>query len=215
MSFSNGPATVTNGLVLALDAADKNSYPGSGTSWFDLSGNNNTGTLTNGPTFNTGSGGSIVFDGTNDFITGGLTTITSETKIIWFNGNNFLNSNKYLIDLGSNIHWIQVYLNKIRAGNSGGNFLDGNQTLTQNTWYCVAVTTDNISNKKIYINGILDAQTTLTNISFPTTYNIGRYGGNLNYNWGGNIANVQIYNRALTTSEILQNYNATKTRFGL
>ena len=66
MSFNNGPTIVTNGLVLALDAGDRNSYVSGSTTWFDLTGVNN-GTLVNGPTFNTGSGGSIVFDGSNDY----------------------------------------------------------------------------------------------------------------------------------------------------
>jgi hypothetical protein len=60
---------VTNGLVLALDAADKNSYPGSGTTWRDMSGNNSNSTLTNSPTFNSANGGSIVFDGVDDYTT--------------------------------------------------------------------------------------------------------------------------------------------------
>ncbi len=63
MAFIHSPKLVTSGLVLCLDAANKLSYPGSGTSWYDLSGNNYNGTLTNGPTFNNGNGGSIVFDG--------------------------------------------------------------------------------------------------------------------------------------------------------
>ena len=67
MALHHSPRIVTSGLVLALDAADRNSYPGSGTTWTDLSGNANNGTLTNGPTFNSANGGSIVFDGTNDF----------------------------------------------------------------------------------------------------------------------------------------------------
>ena len=67
MSVSNNPSIISNGLILALDAADKNSYPGSGTAWTDLSGNGNNGTLINGPTFNTGSLGNIVFDGVDDY----------------------------------------------------------------------------------------------------------------------------------------------------
>ena len=79
-----GPRTITNGLVLALDAADKNSYVGSGTSWKDLSGNNYTGTLTNGPTFNGSNGGSISFDSTDDFVSvGNIGTITSFTVLVW------------------------------------------------------------------------------------------------------------------------------------
>ena len=69
MSRKNGPSIATNGLVLYLDAANRQSYVSGSTSWNDISNNGNTGTLTNGPTFNSGSGGSIIFDGTNDYIT--------------------------------------------------------------------------------------------------------------------------------------------------
>lgn len=68
MGLTHSPKIVTNGLVLALDAANNKSYPGSGVTWYDLSGNGNNGTLTNGPTFNVGNLGSIVFDGTNDYV---------------------------------------------------------------------------------------------------------------------------------------------------
>lgn len=68
MGFYRGPHIVTDGLVLALDAANPTSYPGSGTTWRDLSGNNNSGSLVNGPTFNSVNGGSIVFDGSNDYV---------------------------------------------------------------------------------------------------------------------------------------------------
>ena len=60
---------ITRGLILHLDASAPSSYPGSGTTWSDISGNNHVGTLTNGPTFSTDGGGSIVFDGTNDYVT--------------------------------------------------------------------------------------------------------------------------------------------------
>ncbi len=68
MGLAHSPRTVTDGLVLALDAGNTKSYPGSGTAWTDLIGSNN-GTLTNGPTYNSDNGGSIVFDGTNDYVT--------------------------------------------------------------------------------------------------------------------------------------------------
>ena len=70
MAFIHSPKLVTNGLVLCLDAANKLSYPGSGTTWYDLSGNANNGTLTNGPTFNSANSGSIVFDYIDDYIKG-------------------------------------------------------------------------------------------------------------------------------------------------
>ena len=89
MSVSNNPSIISNGLILALDAADKNSYPGSGTAWTDLSGNGNNGTLVNGPTFNTGSLGNIVFDGIDDYGTTLLTrTGTNNTTIsVWYRWN--------------------------------------------------------------------------------------------------------------------------------
>jgi hypothetical protein len=85
VQYANGKI-VTNGLVLALDAADRNSYPGSGTSWTDLSGNENTGTLTNGPTYSSTNGGSIVFDGANDYVSTPLTNVNNVnfTYSVWF-----------------------------------------------------------------------------------------------------------------------------------
>lgn len=80
MAISRGPKIITNGLVLALDAADRNSYSGSGTSWIDLSGNRSNGTLTNGPTFSASNGGSIIFDGVND-----LVSLTNTTKLQFTN----------------------------------------------------------------------------------------------------------------------------------
>ncbi len=69
MSGKIGPDINENGLVLSLDAANYKSYTGSGTTWRDLSGNSNNGTLTNGPTFNAANMGAIVFDGTDDKVT--------------------------------------------------------------------------------------------------------------------------------------------------
>ena len=77
MAFGNGPSIVTNGLVLSLDAADRNSYPGSGTTWRDLSGRDNNGTLINGPTFDSANGGNIVCDGINDYILQTTPTLTT------------------------------------------------------------------------------------------------------------------------------------------
>ena len=68
MAFSFSPRIVTDGLVLYLDAANQRSYPGSGTTWSDISRGGNNGTLVNGPTFDPGNGGSIVFDGVDDYV---------------------------------------------------------------------------------------------------------------------------------------------------
>jgi hypothetical protein len=87
MSAIGGPATVTSGLVLELDAGNIKSYPTTGTTWFDKSGNARNGTLTNGPTFNTGSLGSIVFDGVDDYVSLGTFNglgSTNRTISVWF-----------------------------------------------------------------------------------------------------------------------------------
>lgn len=85
MAVSGGPDIVPDGLVLALDAANIKSYAGSGTIWNDLSGNNNSGSLVNGPTFNSANGGSIVFDGVNDYVSlsSAVNTNTSFTLGFW------------------------------------------------------------------------------------------------------------------------------------
>ena len=70
MGLAHSPSIVTDGLVLCLDAANTKSYPGSGTTWTDISGKGYDGTLTNGPTFSSNYGGNIVLDGSNDFVTG-------------------------------------------------------------------------------------------------------------------------------------------------
>ena len=81
MAFNYSPKISTDGLVLCLDAANTKSYSGSGTVWSDLSRGGNNGTLTNGPTFNSGNGGSIVFDGVNDYVDCGVSNISLPINI--------------------------------------------------------------------------------------------------------------------------------------
>jgi len=86
--LAHSPRIITDGLVLCLDAGNPKSYPGSGTTWTDLSGNGNNGTLTNGPTYNSGNLGSLVFDGVNDYVNlGDLDLPAPFTLSIWFKGN--------------------------------------------------------------------------------------------------------------------------------
>jgi hypothetical protein len=88
MSGKTGPDIIESGLVLCLDAANKNSYRGSGTTWTDLSGNGNNGTLTNGPTFSAGNQGSIVFDGVDDYVevsNASSLNASTQTISVWYN----------------------------------------------------------------------------------------------------------------------------------
>ena len=227
-----GPRTVTNGLVLALDAADKNSYRGSGTSWNNLSGNANTGTLTNGPTFSNSNGGTITFDGTDDYVNcGNLGSFYTQGTISYWmfstaveNFRNPFSTNYLGINVGIRFEQyttVSPYGGfNVIIGNDAGTYgsydYSPSSTLTANIWYNVVLAWNTSTNKVFgYLNGVLKFDTThtywattLPSISIGSGFDSGRY-------FKGNIANTLIYNRALSATEVLQNYNATKTRFGL
>ena len=231
MALHHSPRIVTSGLVLALDAADRNSYAGTGTTWFDLAGTNN-GTLTNGPTFNTGSGGSIVFDGTNDIIPlNSATTFGSPANIticIWVRYTNFVTSDlgRALFrasNLSENVGFsvyqatdapynrVKCYVNLA----AGLNVLNSTSQLNTNQWYFVTVTY-NSSLLSLYINGVLDATSAGTGgIVWPSPARTPQFGESFGSYFAGNVATTQLYNRALTATEILQNYNALKGRYNL
>jgi hypothetical protein len=237
-SYGN-PPIVTDGLVLCLDAANPLSYPGSGTAWNDLSGQGNSGTLINGPTFNPSNGGSIVFDGVDDY--------TSINQTI---GNSLLNGctfSVWLYQNNSNMGGLVVNFDNqqsnpnrkgfvLRASNvvdfiylSLGSDIIGRKFTTfngVNLWSNVVGTFNgSISNNgfSIYVNGV---SVDNTDLSQGTIFSIENGGTNLEFGreryaagptsyLNGDIATTQIYNRALSAQEVLQNYEATKTRFGL
>ena len=234
MATKYSPKIVNNGLVLSLDAANNKSYPGSGTTWTDLSGNSYNGTLTNGPTFNSGNGGSIVFDGVNDYVdtansTGLNFTNTSGTVSLWFKtsvANTFLIAKNMdstggwgvLIDASG----IPLFEAKNNASGASAFYRYVNVTGTNNVWHNIVAafttSTSVVANNTVsmYFDGVLN-QSALTQVlvyggNTAGTIQLGRRtsGGY----FSGNISNVQIYNRLLSANEVLQNYNATKARFG-
>jgi hypothetical protein len=235
MAFFRGPNVVTDGLVLALDAANPKSYISGSTTWNDLSGNNNSGSLVNGPTFSSANNGSIVFDGSNDYVSSSLVS----TQIL---SNNQFTANYWLQIIGSargdffnikNFNTpsddIGFYIdtnNKIYAyfsvSGSAGNVSISNTALFRNTIYNITCMKDASQKIVMYINGILDNNTysTTTNTANVTPTNLW-IGSNRNgvalpsLPFPGNIYNVHIYNRALSSSEVLQNYNALKSRYNL
>ena len=226
MAGSAGPNIVENGLILALDAADKNSYIGSGTTWKDLSGNAYNGTLTNGPTFSNTNGGIINFDGTNDYgdcgnVLASLTNLSLECFVKFgiqstsFNGiisKTLSNADGYEIRT-SNGATSTTTIVEFRY--VGDNASIGFGTLTNGIWYHLIATGTNGS-QKTYING---AQAYSNTVALsPSANSNSLVIGKLAY--AGLYANMsmgcaRIYNRVLTATEVLQNYNATKTRFGL
>ena len=229
--FSNGPTIVTNGLVLALDAGDRNSYPGSGTTWRDLSGNNNNGTLTNGPTFNSANLGSIVFDGVDDYVltpySGSATS--NYTFVVWYNPLSNVNTyaltrgrdgngNGWSLTLGSD----NSSGNRYRAGvvkTDGGTvgyvtYSTGSMVLNQ--WVHLTGVWISGNSINLYVNGVFQSSVSITGTTLRTS-NDGWVLGSIATSIYSALqaASAQVYNRVLTQAEILQNYNATKTRFGL
>jgi hypothetical protein len=239
MAFSFSPKIVTDGLVLYLDAANQYSYPGSGTTWSDISRGGNNGTLVNGPTFDSNNGGSIVFDGTNDYIQTPIQTISRPwTFSTWFNftsltangGFNTFFGQDTSVSIPRGTFYFQkagvttegIEANKVNFSivKTDGSIVptNGLNVLQINKWYnyVAVLTTTSIS---LYENGILQ-NTTINSDSFITpntniVLNAGYYANNIADYWPGKSSIFQMYNRALSATEVLQNYNATKTRFGL
>ena len=238
MALSHSPKIVTDGLVLCLDAGNPKSYPGSGTTWTDLSGNGNNGTLTNGPTYSSANGGSVSFDGSDDYISMPFETILNDCSIeIWFKATS-TRSYQYLLSIGNEVDYSYSFSLDINdpdsSGfaqtmwvfwNSGGSpysvipktgtYGDWNDS----TWRHYVFTRSSTTNH--YMNGSL-----VTNVSRSGDQTT-QFGNGSGYklkigvshvNWAyfpGNISSVKIYNRALTAAEVQQNFNATRSRYSI
>jgi hypothetical protein len=208
-----GPRTITNGLVLALDAGNSKSYPGTGTAWTDLSGNGNTGTLVNGVGYSGSNGGALTFDGVNDYVQ--FTSTPVQTVCFWgrmdadipglaalvatsatgdgslrtFPAGTFRTSpdgNDFHNGFVSSLMINGV--SNLSPDGTGGLTIPGGRTLFQD----------------FYVGAIGNAR----NISTISHTFMGRV-------YKGRVYAVSLYNRQLTNAELLQNYLATKTRYGL
>jgi hypothetical protein len=224
MGFYRGPSIIKDGLVLYLDAANTKSYPTTGTTWSDLSGNGNNGTLINGPTFDSGNNGSIVFDGVDDYVTFGNNVIFSSTLnsntnwsiSYWTNpitNGRILDRGNISIDpTGA----LELNVQNISRNNTGGGSSSLSVNIIGTGWNCITVTRTSSLLLSWYLNGIFSNSSQLTeSYGGSGIWKIGRRAANTSSIYQGNIAQTQIYNRVLTPDEILQNYNATKSRYGL
>ena len=215
MGLSHSPRIVTDGLVFCVDAGDKMSYPGAGTTWTDLSKNRNNGTLTNGPTFNSANRGSIVFDGTNDYVDLGspsdLATGSSNFSWnVWVKTPSSFSGYKMILSTDLYYCYLSLYNNQFTF-DTNSNSTHRYGTLSANTWYNTTVVR-NSNVDYFYINSIfIDSESDSTSVS--GTFNIGRWNYNDTLYYNSNISTIQIYNRALSAAEIKQNYNATRGRF--
>ena len=217
------PSILTDNLVLNLDAGDSNSYSGSGTTWTDLSGNGNNGTLVNGPTFSGNNSGIIDFDGSNDH-----TTISSSNDFAYGTGDftwelwvlaDAFGSNNYLLEHGSNGGTLAFgnpgnrYYNST-VGSGSVLYTTGFGSMSTNVWYHLVATRIS-GTTSLYKNTVLTASASDSHNFAAQSVILGKFGGSNAYYWNGKISNVKIYKgKGLTATEVEQNFNALKERFG-
>lgn len=229
MAFNFSPKIVTDGLVLHLDAANPKSYVSGSTTWRDLTIRGRNGTLLNGPTFDSANGGSILFDGTNDVVNFGTGNtffpLPQFTIDIWFRSLGTVPTTGTSPGLFGFTFGIRANLindtTLVFDVDNGTNIAGTSTTGTFRTdgkWYN-GIFYHTGTNMGIYINGSFRISVNRTwngTGRFATNgWNLGRDNNNSNQFFYGNIASCKIYNRVLTADEILQNYNATKGRYGI
>lgn len=211
-SASGGSNIVTAGLVLNLDAGNTASYSGTGTTWTDLTGNGYNGTLVNGVGYSSLNGGSLSFDGTDDIVN--LSNVAT---------TNTFTLNMWIYPIPSSDVYGALFT---QASFAGIFYLGGSKKITyyttptdrvttavliENRWNNVVII-NNGGNVSFYINSALDAST----FSSVNGFTAGMIGNdNFSENFKGNISIINLYNRVLSSTEILQNYNAIRSRYGL
>lgn len=221
---------ISAGLVTYVDAGIGNSYPQAGTTWFDLSGNGNNGTLTNGPTYNSSNGGLISFNGTNQYaiftrpssiVSGGQITVSLWAK--WVTIGSTASSIQALIDNNHSSNPLQGFVIQDRPDlskfltwsvNTNSNGCVSTFVVGNGSWRHIVGTNDG-STSRLYIDGTLNASFSESMATVQPNISLGYWQFNPSRYLNGNIAQAIIYNRALSAAEIAQNFNATRARFGI
>jgi len=239
MSLSHGVSTVTDALILHLDAANKRSYSGSGTTWNDISGNSRNSNLFNGPSYSSTNNGYFSFDGTNDMAeissalkwsANGSVGFQTMTIDIWVNSTDTAGKiiSKPWNGSGEYNFWIDP--SHFRAHiTSGANQINFGRNVCNGTWTNI-VCWINSTNFGYYINGNEYSGSTTHGLTgaaasvgdanltgaLMTLYPYGdAWAGNASFSTLGNLAICKIYNRVLSSSEVLKNFNALRGRFGV
>lgn len=220
MAVSYNPKIVTNGLVFALDAANVKSYPGSGTTWTDLTGNSFNATSINSPTF---TNNYFSLNGSSQYFTVSgtpLTSVTTCTIMMWIYSAASQSDYAGLLynRSGSNISGFHFFGTTNRLtwtwnADSWTYLYDSGLTVPQNAWSMVALSVGATSTT-FWVNTSSNTQTFTTVSQSFNAINIGRdpFGTRL---FNGRIATTKMYNRALTAAEIQQNFNALRGRYGI
>jgi hypothetical protein len=214
------PTIVAAGLLFHVDASNPDSYPGTGTTWFDLSGSRN-GTFVNNPTFSTESGGTLVFNGSNqvDF---GLPPVTGNSSWsfgLWLKPTTSNGGTPFFMGNTSTSQAMLTFWGgssnpRVRMGRWGGDVLTPTLNHPQNVWTYVSYTWDG-STLRSYTNNLASGTASgFGGFNIANSFmSIGSANGNQNF--FGLISEVHVYNRALPIVEIEENFNVTKGRFGL
>ena len=229
MSFSFSPKIVTDGLVLYLDAANTRSYAGSGTMWNDLSKGENSGTLTNGPIFNSDKGGFLSFDGIDDYMVINDNDFFTLSNVdfsfdFWINFSTVSN-NRTIVSQYNAAGIAPIWIGRIGgnvtvfSSSDGVNWNILNNALsfsvTTDTWYNITITRSG-NTWASYKNGVQQSTITAAGVLYNSTNNfIMAYRNVVGDGYHAcKISNFKLYkNKSLTASEVLQNYNTTKGRF--
>jgi hypothetical protein len=237
MATLYSPSFVTDGLVLFLDAGNPKSYLGSGTAWNDLSGRGNSGALVNGVSYTADSGGSLVFDGADDSVLISHTATLNAYPLtmsswVYLNTNLGIDIiNKYV---GNSYNGYRMGVNSRSGGQpsgvnvfyfyggiNGGRLAEFNSSfgnVSSQQWNMITATVD-ATGGKVYINDKLVGTLSWSGAPEATTttqpLRLGTYIASSQAFLNGQIANTQIYNRALSIQEIQNNFNALRGRFGL
>jgi hypothetical protein len=225
----SGQKIVTSGLILNLDAGQLRSYSGSGTTWTDLSGKGNSCTLTN-LSYSSTNGGVIEFNGTEQNPQYGTIPTNTDFNLqgnfhinIWFYADLFSGIWEPLVAKGDSTWRVSrvgnnfPYTLHFATNGISNTALDSASSINLDTWYNVACNYDG-STKKIYLNGVEDASVSATGNVNTNANDVG-----IGYNdgpqpdrfWDGYIAIVMIYSQSLSATQVGQNYNAVRSRFGL
>lgn len=229
--YSGG--VVTSGLQLYLNAGTASSYPGSGNNWYDLSTNNYTASLVNSPGYTSSAGGTLTFNGATQYVDTNQSLASEEFSVgAWFKSS--VSGIRMILSKETTAGWpwnYRIWLNNGRlvgdiakTGGSNVSILSPLSSYNNGNWYNVMFTR-NDSTLRLYVNGIEINNTpdtltgTITNAQEVwigrSAFTNGGLSPTGNYPYDGSISEIIIYNRVLSASEILQNFDATKTRFGL
>jgi hypothetical protein len=214
---------VRNGLVLYSDLSKSNSYPGTGNTIYDLSGLGNTGSLINGPAYSNLNGGTILFDNSNDYISFGTASSVKPTHLTLacFFRINAINAPNVIVGkqgtgIGAASYALVVQNGKLNFRIESGGIQDASYTFSDTTNYNYAVGTYDGSALKLYLNGsLVGTATTSVSIVYSDSYPLllGYYANAFATNM--NVGSLKLYNRALSATEIAQNFNALRERYNI